>query len=81
MINRKELEMLERITLNPNPKVGQPVIRNTDLTVQKVLNLLSRDIPLVEIVKQHPPVTEEDLRACLLFAQKTMEDITFMPLD
>ena len=80
MIDRKELEMLERITLNPNHKVGHPVIRNTELTVPAVLHLLSRDIPIAEIVKQHPPVTEEDIRACLLFAQKSLEDITFMPL-
>lgn len=80
MISRKEFEMLERITLHPNPKVGQPVIRNTELTVQEVLHLLSRDIPMAEIVKRHPRVTEEDILACLLFAQKTMEDITFMPL-
>ena len=41
---------------------------------------MSRDIPIAEIVKQHPPITEADVRACVLFAQKIMEDITFMPL-
>lgn len=80
MMNRQEFELLERITLNPDPKVGKPVIRNTTLTVQEVLHLMSRDIPIAEIVKQHPPITEADVRACVLFAQKTMEDITFMPL-
>ena len=30
-MNRQEFELLERITLNPDPKVGKPVIRNTTL--------------------------------------------------
>ena len=80
-MNRKEVELLERIKMNPDAEVGQPVIRNTDITVQQVLGMLSRDIAIGEIIAQHPPITDADIRACLLFAQKTMEDVTFMPLD
>ena len=79
-MNRKEIELLERITLNPDPKVGKPVIKDTTITVEEILGLMSRDIAIPEILSRHPGISDPDVRACLLFAQKTIDDITFMPL-
>ena len=79
-MNRKEIELLERITLNPDPKVGKPVIKDTTITVEEILGLMSRDIAIPEILSRHPGISDPDIRACLLFAQKAIDDITFMPL-
>ena len=79
-MNRKEIELLERITLNPDPKVGKPVIKGTTITVEEILGLMSQDIAIPEILSRHPHISDPDVRACLLFAQKTIDDITFMPL-
>ena len=79
-MNRKEIELLERITLNPDPKVGKPVIKDTTITVEEILGLMSRDIAIPEILSRHPGISDPDVRACLLFAQKTIDDITFMPV-
>lgn len=79
-INRQEPELLERITMNPNVKVGKPVIRGTRLTVDFILGLLGHGMTVQEILEEYEHVTQEDIYACLLFAQKSMEDITFMPL-
>ena len=79
-MNRKEFELLERITLNPDPTNGKPVIRGTTVTVEQVLGLMGQDFSVPEILSLHPNVDDADVRACLLFAQKVMEDVSFMPL-
>ena len=79
-MNRKEFELLERITLNPDPQNGKPVIKSTTITVEEILGLMGQDISIPDILKQHPGISDPDIRACLLVAQKTIDDITFMPL-
>ena len=78
-MNRKEFELLERITMNPDPTNGKPVIRGTTVTVEEILGLMGQDISIPEILRQKPDLSDADIRACLLFAQKVIDDITFMP--
>jgi uncharacterized protein (DUF433 family) len=73
-------QLLERITLNPKVMVGKPVIRGTRLTVHYVLNRLGHGASIGEILDEYKGLTPEDIRACLLFASKSLEDVTFMPL-
>lgn len=73
-------QLLERITLNPKVMVGKPVIRGTRLTVEYVLNLLVHGATVPEILQEYPGLTPEDLQACFLFATKSLENTTFMPL-
>ena len=79
-MNRKEIELLERITLNPDPTNGKPVIKGTAITVEEILGLMGQDIAISEILRQNPGISDPDIRACLLFAQKVIDDITFMPI-
>lgn len=76
----KEEGLLERIILNPKVMAGKPVIRGTRLTVDFVLNLLAHGATEQEILEEYKGLTKEDLRACFLFATKTLEDTDFMPL-
>lgn len=78
---QKEVELLERITMNPNVKVGKPVIGGTRLTVDFILGLLGHGMTMQEILEEYEHITQEDIYACLLFAQKSMEDISFMPFS
>lgn len=73
-------QLLERITLNTRVMVGKPVIRGTRLTVEYVLNLLAHGAPMEEILGEYEGLTQEDIQACLLFATKSLQDTTFMPL-
>lgn len=73
-------ELLERITLNPRVMAGKPVIRGTRLTVEYVLNLLAHGATPEEILSEYEGVTAEDIRACLLFAVKSLGETDFMPL-
>ncbi len=79
-MNEKERQLLERIAINPKVMVGKPVIRGSRLTVQLILGLLGHDMTIEQILAEYPGLTREDILACLLFAQKSLEDITFMPL-
>jgi uncharacterized protein (DUF433 family) len=73
-------ELLERITLNPKVMAGKPVIRGTRLTVEYVLNLLAHGATTDEILSEYEGLTPEDIRACFLFAVKSLGDTDFMPL-
>jgi uncharacterized protein (DUF433 family) len=76
----KDDQLLERIVLNPKVLVGKPVIRGTRLTVDYVLNLLAHGATEQEILEEYKGLTEEDIRACFLFATKALKDTDFMPL-
>ena len=80
VMNRQELELLERITMNPDPANGKPVVKGTAITVEEVLGLMGQDVSIPEILGRYPDISDADVRACLLFAQKVLDDITFMPL-
>jgi uncharacterized protein (DUF433 family) len=76
----KDQELLERITVNPKVMVGKPVIKGTRLTVEYILNLLAHGATVKKIINEYKGLTQEDIQACILFATKSLEDTTFMPL-
>lgn len=75
-----EHELLQRIVTTPGVMVGKPVIRGTRLTVEYVLNLLAHGSTTREILDEYPGLVESDVFACLLFASRSLEQTTFMPL-
>jgi uncharacterized protein (DUF433 family) len=77
----KEEQLLTRITTNANVMVGKPVVRGTRLTVEHILRLLAFGATHEELLQEYPGLHQEDIQACLLFAAKALEDITFMPLE
>jgi len=76
----KDEQLLERIVLDPKVMVGKPVIRGTRLTVDYLLNLLAHGATEKEILEEYKGLTEEDIRACFLFATKALKETDFMPL-
>ena len=76
----KDEQFLGRIVLNPKVMVGKPTIRGTRLTVEYVLNLLAHGTTAEEILSEYEGMTQEDIQACLLFATRSLENMTFMPL-
>lgn len=78
IMNDKEL--LERIAINPKVMVGKPVIRGTRLTVEFILDLLAHGSTIQKILNEYEGITNEDIQACLLFATKSLESSSFMPL-
>ena len=73
-------QLLRRIILSQKLMAGKPVIRRTRLTVDYILNLLAHGETEQEILEEYQGLTEEDIRACFLFATKALKDTDFMPL-
>ncbi len=76
----KDQQLLERITFNPKVMVGKPIIKGTRLTVEYILNLLAHGATVAEILDEYEGLDQQDIRACLLFATRSLENTAFMPL-
>ncbi|MGD1859762.1 MAG: DUF433 domain-containing protein [Leptolyngbyaceae cyanobacterium] len=74
-------ELLNRITTNPQVMVGKPVIQGTRLTVEYILNLLAHGATEAGILAEYEGLSEADIRACLLFAARSLESASFMPME
>jgi len=74
-------QLLKRIVINPKIMVGKPVIQGTRLTVEFVLNILAHGATIPEMINEYPGLTLEDIHACILFASKSIEDSSYMPLN
>ena len=77
----KDEQLLERIVLNPKAMAGKPLIRGTRLAVDFILNLLAHGATEKEILEEYKGLSEEDIRACFLFATKTLKETEFVPLE
>ena len=75
-----DVELLGRIAVDRRVMVGKPVIRGTRLTVEHIVGLLAHGMTIEEILTEYQGLEREDVQACLLFAAKSLQDTTFMPL-
>ena len=73
-------QLLERIVMNPKVMTGKPVIKGTRLTVEYILNLLAHGTSQTELLREYDGLTLEDIQVCLLFASRSLEITSFMPL-
>ena len=76
----EDQDLLQRIVVDPDVVVGKPVICGTRLTVDYILNLFAHGATMGEVLREYGGLTEEDVRACFLFATRALEDTKFMPL-
>lgn len=63
----------KRIQINPKILLGKPVIRSTRIPVSLVLNVLAHGASFEQIIDDYPVLTEEDIRAALLYASANLE--------
>ena len=74
-------ELLDRIGSDPAVLGGKPVIKGTRLSVEYVLSLLAHGATQAEIIAEYDGVDAVEIQACLLFASRSLEEISFMPLS
>lgn len=72
--------LLQRIIVDPGVMVGKPVVKGTRLTVELILGLLGQGVTIEKLLEEYPRLSREDIFACLLFAQRAITDVTFMPM-
>jgi len=61
-----------RIEIDPDVMQGKPVIRNTRIPVELVLRKLAEGATVADILDGYPRLTENDIRACLVYAAETI---------
>lgn len=62
------MKKYDRIEVNPEIMFGKPVIKGTRVTVEQILRKVGAGMTDEEIIKDHPRVTSEDIRAAQEFA-------------
>jgi len=58
---------LNRIEINPDIMSGKPVIKGTRITIEIILEKLSQNIPVPEILADYPKLTAEDIQAAIAY--------------
>jgi uncharacterized protein (DUF433 family) len=64
--------MQSRITIHPDICNGRPIIANTRITVQTVIEFLGAGDSIEEVLEEYPSLQREDIYACMQFAAKLM---------
>lgn len=67
-----ERELLKRIMINPKIMLGKPVIKGTRLTVEIIVEKLAYGETIEDLTRDYPFITEDDVRAALLYAAKRL---------
>ncbi len=70
----------ERIELNPNVLAGKPVVKDTRLAVEFIVDLLAQGWTEESIIRNYPGLTSDDIRACLQYASAALHDEKVYPL-
>ena len=73
-------ELLGHVEMNPDILAGKPVVRGTRLSVQYIVGLLAQGASNKEILAEYSYLTEQDIFACLAFAEQILETNLFYPL-
>ena len=64
--------MLQKIIIDPNIMMGKPVISGTRLPVEIIVEKLAYGATFKDIQEDYPFLTEDDIRAALLYAAKCL---------
>ena len=59
----------ERIVTDPRILAGKPVVKGTRIAVDLVLEELSHNPDIDELLAAHPDLTRTDVQACLAYAR------------
>ena len=65
---------MARIVANPRILGGKPIVDGTRLSVEHILGLLANGMSNEEIIKSHPILNEESIRAVLAYAAKALRN-------
>ena len=69
---KQTVELMDRITVNPEQCGGRPCVRGMRIRVSDVLDLLATGMMPGEVVKELPDLELADVAACLRFASRRL---------
>jgi uncharacterized protein (DUF433 family) len=60
---------------------GKPVIKGTRIPVDMILERLTYDLDVKTLFEDCPSLREEDIKACLAYAKRLVEDEEMFPTE
>ena len=67
------VELMDRITVNPDQCGGRPCVRGMRIRVSDVLDLLASGLSTAEVLAELPDLDAADIAACLRFASRRLD--------
>lgn len=67
------------ITLDPEVLAGKPIIRGTRLSVEFVIGLMADGWTEVDILKEYPGISRDNVLACLAYARDALSSEKVFP--
>ncbi|MBP7964032.1 MAG: DUF433 domain-containing protein [Caldilineaceae bacterium] len=71
-------DIIQRITFRQGVLGGKPIIRGLRISVEMILDLLTKGASEQEILEDYPELEPEDLRAALLYAHHLVAGETIL---
>lgn len=64
----------ERISINPDICHGQACVKGTRIPVHQIVRMLANGDTIEGLLSDYPPLTREDILACLDYAAELAEE-------
>ncbi len=68
------MKTLDRITINPDLCLGQPIIRGMRITVSVILKMLAGGKSIQNVLDAYPELEVEDVRQAMQYAAWVVSD-------
>jgi uncharacterized protein (DUF433 family) len=73
------MDWRDKIDLNPSVLAGKPVVRGSRLSVDFILGLMGQGRSEIDILRNYPGITHEDIAACLQYASEILQSEKVYP--
>ncbi|HLF71800.1 MAG TPA: DUF433 domain-containing protein [Dehalococcoidia bacterium] len=70
----------ERIEIDPEVLAGKPLVKGTRLSVEFIVDLLAQGWSEADVLRNHPNLKAEDIKACLAYASEILHAEKVYPL-
>jgi uncharacterized protein (DUF433 family) len=73
------VNLLERITVEPDKRGGRPCIRGLRIRVTDILGMLAEGVSHEEILRDFPYLEPDDIKAALTYAARQADHAVLQP--
>ena len=67
------MDSFDRIYVDPNIKLGKPIIKNTRITVALILKKLGEGMDIEDLIQAYPNLKKEDIIAAIKYSADVVD--------